>query len=114
MGVVLATRNIDSFSVPRFKMVPFLIAGSRYVVRARSAPYISAPQTDAAAVAPRVGRGAAALLGAVAAAVTAAAAGETVQTRHRLAGAIVVKLQSLSDFCHQRVHFFGIHGDGLL
>lgn len=117
MGVVLGTRTIQTLSVPRCEMVPFLIAGARDVVWTCPSRFPAATETYTAAISllctGSVGTVVTLLVVVVGAA--AAAAGQTVETRHRLlCSAIVVQLKSLADFCHKRVHLFRIDGDGLL
>lgn len=50
MGVVLVTRTVESLSVPRCEMVPFLIAGAGYVVWTCSGRFSAATETYTAAV----------------------------------------------------------------
>lgn len=121
MRIVLL--HADPLFVPRFDLVPVLVAvRSGDVIRAcPAAPPVSpVPQPHAAAVAfLRWSRSAAADDGRRFDP-CAAAAGEPVQARHGdgysllVAAVIVVELQRLADSRHQRVHFFGVDGDGLL
>lgn len=91
-------------------MVPLLIAGAGDVVRTRSGRFPPAPETYTAAISfLRAGS-----VTAAGVAVVVAAAGQTVETRHRLlCSAIVVQLKRLADFCHKSVHLFRIDGHGL-
>lgn len=108
--------HVDSLFVPRFDLVPLLVAvGPGDVIRTCPAapPVSSVPEPHATAgpflrwsssittpdtddprwFDPRGGDG----------------HGHSLLVR----AAIVVELQSFADFRHQRVHFFRIHGDGL-
>lgn len=114
MGVVLATRTVESLSLPRSEMVPFLIVGAGYVVRTRSGGFSSAAETHTVARSPLCdGRVTAAAATAAAAAATTTAL--TVDERHRLlCSAIVVQLKSFADFCYKSVHLFRAHSHRLL
>lgn len=125
--VVLHT---DPLFVPRFDLVPLLVARSGDVVRAcpTAAPVSPVPKPHTAAVAFLHNRCRRRHTGATAddgCRFDSSAAGgggrsEPVQTGHGhghrllVSAAIVVELQRFADFCHQRVHFFGVDGDGLL
>lgn len=114
MGVVLVTRTVEPLSVPRCEMVPFLVAGARYVVWTCSGRFSAATETYTAAISPLCAGSVTvvALLGVV---VIAAVAGQTVESRHRLlCSAIVMQLKSLADFCYKSVHLFRIDGHRLL
>lgn len=122
MRIVLLL-HADPLFVPRFNLVPVLFAvRSGDVVRACPAapPVPPGPEPHTAAVAflRRSSRAAAEDRRRFDPA--GAAAGEPVQAGHGhghrllVAAAIVVELQRLADFRHQRVHLFGVDGDGLL
>lgn len=114
--------HADPLFVPRRHLVPVLLAvGAGDVVRARPAapPVVPEPHTAAGSpVLRRSSRAAADERRRFSSA--GAAAGEPVQAGHGhghrllVAAAIVVELQRFADFCHQRVHFFGVDCDGLL
>lgn len=125
---VVVLLHVDPFLVPRLDLVPVLLARSGDVVRARPAasPVSPVPEPHAASVTFLQRRR---CPGAAAAAAAedrcrfeppGAAAGEPVQTGHGhghrllVPAAIVVELQRLADSGDQRVHLFGVHGDGLL
>lgn len=112
MGVVVVVpRSVESLSVPRCEVVPFLIAGAGDVIWTRPGRFPAAPEPYTAAVSLVCAGG---VVAAVVVVVTAAA-GQTVETRHRLlCSAIVVQLKRLTDFCHKSVHFFRVDGHGLL
>lgn len=103
MRVVL----LHPFSVPRFDLVPVRVTvrpGDVVWARSAAAPPVSPePHAAAAALLPRCSR--------------SAAADEGRGHGHRLlmaAAGVAVELQRLSDLGDQRVHFFGVNGDGLL
>lgn len=122
MWIVLL--HADPLFVPRFDLVPVLVAvRAGDVIRAcPAAPPVSpaVPQPHAAAVSLLHRSSRASADEGRRFDPAGAAAGEPVQAGHGhghrllVAAAIVVELQSFADFCHQRVHFFGAHGDGLL
>lgn len=100
MGVVLVPRIIESLSVPRCEVVPFLIAGTGDVVGTCSGCLSAATETYAAAISLVCAGGVVTVVALLVVVVVVAAAGgggsgggQTVETRHRLlCGAIVVQL----------------------
>lgn len=113
--------HVHPIFVPRFNLVPLLVARSGDAIRACPAAPPVSPEPHAAA---------AAFLRSRSSSVAAdesrrfdsagAAAGEPVQAGHRhghrllVSAAVVVELQRFADLRHQRVHLFGVDGDGLL